>query len=263
MSEKLKPNFTPVPNIIFDEVMRALAPGATKILFAICRFTYGWGKQSDRISLSQLQDITGMARGSVARSIRELGDVVTITPGNPRRQQASEYRLNIEISDKDLVSLRDQPLVSKRDQASLLASLIKRPSKDNQRKKKDTGANAPSHLPLSTVDNSPKKKSKPARRPDPAQLEAFERWYAAYPRHVGRLAAERVWLKLRPDLDLIAMIMAGTENQKRWRADYADDPKIFIPEWKHPETWLRKGCWADETAKPEPVAKRSFVNVHA
>lgn len=146
MSKKLKPNFTPIPNVILDEIMRTLAPGTTKLLFAICRFTYGWGKQSDRISISQLEDITGMAHGSVARSIKQLGKLVSIKPGDPSRQLASEYRLNIEISDNDLVSLRDQPLVSERDKASLLASLIKRPSKDNQRKKKDCGAEAPSHL---------------------------------------------------------------------------------------------------------------------
>lgn len=95
MNEKLRPNFTPIPNVILDEMMRMLAPGATKVLFAICRFTYGWGKQADRISLNQLQDITGMARGSVARSLKELGEVITVTPGDPSRHQASEYRLNI------------------------------------------------------------------------------------------------------------------------------------------------------------------------
>jgi hypothetical protein len=48
VSEKLKPNFTPIPNVVLDEMMWRLAPGATKILFAICRFTYGWGKHADR-----------------------------------------------------------------------------------------------------------------------------------------------------------------------------------------------------------------------
>ena len=135
MSEKLKPNFTPIPNVILDEIMRTLAPGAAKVLFAICRYTYGWGKpQGDRISLSQLCDITGMARGSVARSIKELGPIVTVTTGDPTRHLASEYRINVKIPDAELVLFRDQPLVSKRDQASLLASRIKRPSKDIPKK---------------------------------------------------------------------------------------------------------------------------------
>jgi phage replication O-like protein O len=138
MGEKLKPNFTAVPNLIFDVKMRTLAAGATKVLFAICRYTYGWGKPNgDRISLTQLQEMTGMARGSVARSLKELGNLITVTHGDPSQQLANEYRINIEISDDELVSLSDQGLVSIKDQASLLASRIKRPSKENQRKKKE------------------------------------------------------------------------------------------------------------------------------
>ena len=135
VSDKLKPNFTPIPNMILDEIMRTLAPGATKVLFGICRYTYGWGKpQGDRISLKQLQEITGMARGSVVRSVKELGEWVTVTAGDPSLQLASEYRINVELSDHDLVSLRDQKPVSKRDQASLLASL---PGETFQRKSKE------------------------------------------------------------------------------------------------------------------------------
>ena len=111
MSEKLKPNFTPVPHVIFDEILRTLTPGAVKVLFAICRFTYGWGKQSDRISLKQLSEMTGIKdRGNVYRAIKQLGDLVTVKPGDPSRNQASEYALNIEIQDSDLLS----DLLSKR-----------------------------------------------------------------------------------------------------------------------------------------------------
>jgi len=257
LSKKLKPNFTPIPNVILDEIMRTLAPGTTKLLFAICRFTYGWGKQSDRISISQLEDITGMAHGSVARSIKQLGKLVSIKPGDPSRQLASEYRLNIEISDNDLVSLRDQPLVSERDKASLLASLIKRPSKNNQRNKNKSGTEVPSHLPLSTVDSCPKKKRKPAGRLDPARLEAYARFYEVYPRHDARADGLKAWCQLDPDPVLTETIMTATA---RYAAANADTERTYI---KMPGPWLRGRRWEDETAKPEPVAKRSFVNVHA
>jgi hypothetical protein len=116
LSEKLKPNFTAIPNVIFDKFMCTLAPGAAKVPFAICRFTYGYGKPNgDHISLEQLQDMTGMARGSVARSVKELGHLITVTPGNPSRQMASQYRLNIEIPDAELVSLsKPAPSLKKR-----------------------------------------------------------------------------------------------------------------------------------------------------
>ncbi len=271
MSAKLKPNFTPVPNVILDEMMRMLAPGATKVLFAICRFTYGWGKQADRISLSQLQDITGMARGSIARSIKQLGNLVCIKSGNPSRQQASEYRINVEISDVDLVSLCDQGLVSKRDQASLLASLIKRPSKDNQRKRK-TGAKAPGALfangesksagdeqllsdrKLASVSTHSRKKSKPARARQPADMEAFERFYKAYPLHKARAAAERRWQKICPDAALVAKIMAGVA---RYHEETKDVERKHIA---HPATWLNGKRWEDEPAESQTVKEPEFVN---
>src|SRR5262245_60370673 len=80
--------------------MRDLNEGEFKTLMAICRFTYGWRKQSDRISLTQLAELTGMNRSNVFRARKRLGNLVQVTPGNAT--SASLYRLNIEISDADL-----------------------------------------------------------------------------------------------------------------------------------------------------------------
>ncbi len=100
MSEKLKPNFTAIPNVILDQLMRGLNEGELKTLLAICRFTYGYGKQLDTISLNQLAEITGMDRSNVARARKRLGNLVIVTPGTATT--ASTYRLNIEISDAEL-----------------------------------------------------------------------------------------------------------------------------------------------------------------
>ncbi len=52
--------------MILDEIMRTLAPGAMKVLFAICRYTYGWGKpEGDRISLKQLRKSPGWRDGAL------------------------------------------------------------------------------------------------------------------------------------------------------------------------------------------------------
>jgi len=130
MSEKLKPNFTPVPNVVFDEVMRTLTPAAGCLVFAICRYTYGWGKpQGDEISLKQLQEMTGLTRWGVIRARKQLGHLVTITPGNASR--ASKYRLNVEISDADLGTLGDQARKLTSHQGSHLKSPIQRKSKES------------------------------------------------------------------------------------------------------------------------------------
>jgi hypothetical protein len=234
VSDKLKPNFTPIPNIILDSILRTLAPGATKVLFAICRYTYGWGKpDGDRISLKQLQEITGMARGSVARSVKDLGPLVAVMAGDPKRQLASEYRINIEISDDDLVTLRDQGLVSKRDQASLLASLSGETFQRKSKERRYTVAKA--------TESSSIKRSRKLTRPDPAALAAFEKFYAVYPRRVGRKDALKAWLSLSPSSELIAAIMAGVG---RYAVAVADTDQKFI---KHPGPWLNGRRWEDET----------------
>lgn len=63
--EKLKPNFTQTPNVFYDEIMADLGYAELKCLLYIFRRTYGFHKQSDRISLSQFVDgIDGLDRGT-------------------------------------------------------------------------------------------------------------------------------------------------------------------------------------------------------
>lgn len=52
----LKPNFTQIPNEFLDFDLADLSGGEFKILMYICRKTYGYQKQKDRISLSQFTD---------------------------------------------------------------------------------------------------------------------------------------------------------------------------------------------------------------
>lgn len=63
--EKLKPNFTQTPNVFYDEIMADLGYAELKCLLYIFRRTYGFHKQSDRISLSQFVDgIEGLDKGT-------------------------------------------------------------------------------------------------------------------------------------------------------------------------------------------------------
>jgi phage replication O-like protein O len=138
MSKLLIPNTTQVPNVILDRIMRTLAPGALKVLFAICRLTYGWGKKSDRISLSQLQEITGMSRWSVVRSLKQLDRLILVKPGS--HNMASEYQLNVEISDVDLVTLSDQS----QKVTSHFGSHRRVTFQTYSKQRRNTGAKAPS-----------------------------------------------------------------------------------------------------------------------
>lgn len=73
-------------------------------------------------------------------------------------------------------------------------------------------------------------------------IKSFDQFYAAYPRKVGKQDAQKAWVKLKPNADLLALILAAIENQKAG-ADWLRDDGQYIP---HPATWLRAGRWLDE-----------------
>jgi phage replication O-like protein O len=232
MSDRLKPNFTPVPNVILDEIMRGLNEGQFKTLMAICRKTYGWGKHSDQISLSQLADITGMDRSNVARARKGLGNLVTVTPGTAIT--ASTYQLNIDISDDDLAAVgSDSSATSDRSATSVKGSDSSATYKRKQ-KKEDIPALKRS------ASSSISKKRRSAVPADPRQIGAFNMFYAAFPRHVDRAGAEKAWLDLNPDPELTARIMKAVRV-------YADSIQDVEPRFiKHPGPWLRGKRWEDE-----------------
>ena len=103
MSKLLIPNFTPVPNFLFDEAMPRLSKAALKVLLAVVRKTYGFQKICDAISFTQLQRQTGLGRAGVVRGIAELGELLKVTKGGVSHD-SNEYELNIEIATSELVS---------------------------------------------------------------------------------------------------------------------------------------------------------------
>ena len=63
--------FVPVPNAYFEH-LADLSGAELKVLLAILRRTVGWRKESDEISIEQLQQMTGLARNSVRAGLRGL-----------------------------------------------------------------------------------------------------------------------------------------------------------------------------------------------
>ena len=85
------------------------------------------------------------------------------------------------------------------------------------------------------------------------RTDQFARFWAAYPKKVGKDAALREFHTLRPDNDLTDAMIAAIERHKalpQWQRDGGQ----FIP---HPRTWLHQGRWKDEgvtlSANESPV----------
>src|SRR3954447_12264680 len=113
------PNTTPVPDVVFDELLLRLDNNELRVLLYIVRRTYGFKKDTDNISLSQmvsglrrkdgtmLDHGTGLSKASVARGLKGLIDKHIIVSKRNRSvvrgDQPTTYalRLKDEVVEPD------------------------------------------------------------------------------------------------------------------------------------------------------------------
>ena len=69
--------------------------------------------------------------------------------------------------------------------------------------------------------------------------DGFATFWNAYPKKVGKGAAEKAWKKLKPDLPTVLKAIERTRATEQWRKDNGQ----FIP---HPVTWLNQRRWEDD-----------------
>jgi len=75
-------------------------------------------------------------------------------------------------------------------------------------------------------------------------MNGFTAFWSAYPRKVGKLAAQKAYTKARQTVSA-EDLLAGLERYKVTKPSYAD--------WCHPKTFLSQGRWMDE---PEALMHR-------
>lgn len=91
------------------------------------------------------------------------------------------------------------------------------------------------HKPLTT--NQHKEPSSPGK-PD----DGFAEFWKAYPRKVGKGAAQKAWGKIKSKADTLQAILKAIAWQ-RTADQWTKDGGQFIP---HPSTWLNEQRWLDE-----------------
>ena len=74
-SPQLEDGFTRLANELIEELLLArLSSRQWCVVIALARKTYGYNKKTDDIGLSQLADLTGLAKSHVSVTVRELED---------------------------------------------------------------------------------------------------------------------------------------------------------------------------------------------
>lgn len=140
----LVPNSTQVPNVLLDEIMPLLKLAELKVMLVIVRQTYGWRKDSDKISLTTFQKLTGLSRWPIVQALDKLGCLINVEKGFHGSRPENRYSLN--LSEESLVKFLDQSskLTSHNDQSSKLTlrKISKLKEKTRARECKDRTANA-------------------------------------------------------------------------------------------------------------------------
>lgn len=85
------------------------------------------------------------------------------------------------------------------------------------------------------------------RKPSNTGNDCFDRFWAAYPRKVGKEKARRAFEKLHPGEADLQQMLAELERQRKVY-HWGKENWKFIP---HPATWLNQRRWEDETIAAE------------
>lgn len=188
------PNYTQTPNPLFDEHMRDMTEVELKVVMAAVRKTFGYHRDSDAISLTQFEEITGLSRQGVLDGIdRAMKRGVLCHAGNGRRGVAV-YSLNLRSTGQQNrpVQIVDQSKSLTRTGQQNRPELVnkidtqKKVVKETTKKKKDS-ANAGSSPSKPEKKSSSKKGT--GRQPDPLFDAVAEQFFLAKPEDKSAVAA--------------------------------------------------------------------------
>jgi len=100
----------------------------------------------------------------------------------------------------------------------------------------------------------PKKKSVDNKKIE-AQLEQFKGYWVG-PRNSGWQESKKALLSLDLSPGEFTEVLRGIGREADWRASQKRGGK-FLPEWKHPATWLRSRRWEAEFACEKSAIEKS------
>ena len=90
--------------------------------------------------------------------------------------------------------------------------------------------------------------------PKSPQGERFERFWACYPRKVGKGNARKIFAKLKPSEEMLGGMIRAVELAKQspqWQRDGGQ----YIP---YPATWLNQERWEDSPGDDLPDRRKSY-----
>jgi hypothetical protein len=165
------PNFTQVPDELFDQLMPQLTDAELRVVLYIIRRTFGFKREADAISLSQmvagittkegrvLDSGTGLSKATVARGLAGLRDKgVILAERNASAERGDEpttYRLRFKTESSE-ETLTKNPVSHQRDtpRVSAVRQAVSHPRDTQERGEQETDFELSNSQKTSTFDEA-------------------------------------------------------------------------------------------------------------
>jgi phage replication O-like protein O len=204
-----------------------------KVLLAIMRKTYGYGKKLDDVSASQIGALCGLGRTHVTATMNQLAElsVIVKSPGvhgsivgvnKDYKSWVSASTESVQVYQSGTSTEMGQGVPK-----SLFAST--------------ESVQVASTKSVHTKDNFPINNKQ--KKNTCANADAFARFWSAYPKKKSKGQAEKAFAKIKSSEQLIDAMVAAVERAKT-SEDWRKADGQYVP---HPATWLNARGWEDET----------------
>lgn len=252
--------YTKLANELYEELIGAnLTKNQAKVAHAICRKTYGFNKKTDRISDSQLAELTRLPRQKVNKAKNELIAMKVIV------KVGMAIGPNKNLTEWDIPNCHQNGvIVTKTVTKSVTKSVTALSPKQGHTKETITKEKKENKNTMSEEVRSKNEKSNSEpTKPDPF-LEPFEKiFWVAGMRKVGKDKSKsafkskfKEWRKeTGGTIDEFAKLLAD-DIQYRLRIQQFGFDKM------HPTTYLNGSRWTDEKPDlPQATTQQSSITV--
>lgn len=185
-------------------------------------------------SIETLMRHTGLSRNAIRTAFKDLESYGWLTRRH-RTARTTVYRINIgAITD-----------ANRRERKPRDYDAVEAPVHPVEAPVEPVEAETPAPVPaVAQADLAPAKAKKHTG------VDAyFEEFYAAYPRHVGKEAARRAFVKAVKNKAPAADIIEGARRYAAATAAAGTETRFIA----HPATWLNAGRWSDDMQDAAPV----------
>lgn len=207
---QLENGFTSIADELLDAIIAfPFSKREYKVVFSVIRKTYGFGKKTDDLTVTQIAKLTGLSRPHTSATIRDLSHKNVLLKRDGKHGYVLGIAKNYRRWKRNIAPSRNRTCPETGTRPSRNGTHNKQP----QYTKKDTCANVNG---------------------------AFNEFWKAYPKKRSKGQAKKVWQRLKPDEQLESQILIGVERAKK--SEQWQNAK-YIP---YPATWLNAEGWEDD-----------------